>query len=171
MKAMRIICILLALLLGVSCALAAPEDYEGKILDDFQAATIDGGQFTLSESLTAHDLVLVNFWATWCPPCQYEFPFLEEAWKKYSDRVDVIALSVEASDTAEVLQKYAEDNSLTFRIGRDEGNIFFGLGGSAIPTTLIIGPDRKILKVEIGAMDSEAAFAALFDSLLPATGE
>ena len=167
MKAIRTICVLLALLLGAGCALAEPQDFEGKTLDDFQVATIDGGRFTLSESLTAHDLVLVNFWATWCPPCKYEFPFMEEAWKKYSDRVDVIALSVEAGDTVEALQQYAEEMGLTFGIGRDEGSIFWQIEGSAIPTTLIIGPDRKILKVEVGAMESAEAFAELFDSLLP----
>ena len=155
----------LALLPGLP-AQAAPEDWQGKTLSDFSAETIDGQKFTLSESLKTHDLVLINLWATWCGPCRYEFPFLEAAWERYGSRVDVIALSVENGDTMSVLRSFAQENSLTFPIGRDDNNLFGTIGGSAIPTTLIVNRDRTVVAVEIGAQSSVEAFTGLFDRLL-----
>lgn len=164
----KLIALVLAALLafGAFSALADPEDYKGTVLPDFSAATIDGGTFTLSESLKTHALVLINFWATWCGPCRMEFPYMEEAWKQYGDRVDVIALSVERDDSFDVLKSFADANGLTFKIGRDEADLFGSMGGNAIPTTLIVNQERRIVAVEIGAQISLQAFTGLFDSLL-----
>ncbi len=156
----------LALTLAVTCAFAAPEDWQGQILPDFTVNTVGGASFTLSESLRTHDLVLINLWATWCGPCRMEFPYLETAWEQYGDRVDVIALSIENTDTFSVLRSFAGEYGLRFPIGRDETNIFGLLNGSAIPTTLIVNRDRCVVAVEIGCKTSVEEFTTLFDSLL-----
>ena len=111
----KLITILLALVLMLACvsAFAAGQNIK---LNDFTVKTIDGKDFTLSEALKDHDLVLINLWATWCPPCKAEFPFLQEAWSKNKDRVAVIALSVEPTDTEAKLQSYARATQLTFPI-------------------------------------------------------
>ena len=158
-----------ALLLCLSLAVpacAVPEDHAGEPLDDFTVRTAAGTDFTLSESLKTHELVVVNLWATWCPPCRAEFPFLEQAWEQYADRVDVIALTVEAEDTMDVISKFAEQYGMKFSVGRDEAGLFRKLGGRYIPTTLIVGADRKILAVEIGSKPSAAAFTEWFDRYL-----
>ena len=160
------IIMILALSVCITCALAEPEDMQGQILQDFSTETISGTTFTLSESLKTHDLVLINFWATWCGPCCYEFPFLETAWKQYSDRVDVIALSVEEADTFDTLRGFAQENGLSFSIGRDQNRMFDTMGGSAIPTTLIVDKNRSVLAVEIGSKSSAEEFTQLFDRLL-----
>ena len=166
MKKLSALALTLVLLLGAAGALADPESYYGKTLPDFTVKTLDGEDFTLSESLKSHDLVLINFWATWCGPCRMEFPFLQDAWQQYADRIDVIALSVEETDTIKKLQRFAEQNGLTFRIGRDENGIFNRMRGNAIPTTLIVDRDGKIVYVDVGAKVSTDAFTELFDSLL-----
>ena len=166
MKKLIALALTLVLLLGAAGALADPESYYGKTLPDFTVKTLDGEDFTLSESLKSHDLVLINFWATWCGPCRMEFPFLQDAWQQYADRIDVIALSVEETDTIKKLQRFAEQNGLTFRIGRDETGIFSRMRGNAIPTTLIVDRDGKIVYVDVGAKVSTDAFTELFDSLL-----
>ena len=168
MRKMITIILALALMLSMTAALAEPEDMQGQIFPDFTVKTIGGENFTLSESLKTHDLVLINFWATWCGPCCMEFPFLETAWEQYSDRVDVIALSVEGTDTFDTLRSFAGDYGLHFSIGRDEGHLFDGMGGSAIPTTLIVDKDRRVVAVEIGAKPAAEEFTNLFDSLLSA---
>ena len=158
-----------ALILAL-CLAALPACAEGYTLGepmaDFSAETITGETFTLSEALKEKDLVLINLWATWCGPCRMEFPFLQDAWQQYADRIDVIALSVEETDTIKKLQRFAEQNGLTFRIGRDETGIFSRMRGNAIPTTLIVDRDGKIVYVDVGAKVSTDAFTELFDSLL-----
>ena len=168
MKKLTILALVLMLVftLAVSGAQADPEAMYGLPFPDLSIQTIDGGTFTLSESLKTHDLVLINFWATWCPPCRMEFPFLQEAWENYADRVDVIAMSIEKTDTLKVLKNFAKENGLTFNIGRDENNLLDKMRGDAIPTTLIVDRDGKVVYVEVGAMTSVKDFTDLFDSLL-----
>lgn len=170
MKKNRILSIALVftLLLTVTCAQASPEDLNGELLPDFTVNTIDGKRFTLSDSLKTHELVLINFWATWCGPCCMEFPNLEAAWEQYGDRVDVIALSVEEGDNFDVLKNFAEEYALHFPIGRDEAYMFFGMEGTAIPTTLIVNRDSRVVAVEIGSKATVEEFTTLFDRLLDA---
>ena len=158
--------LMLVFTLAVSGAQADPEAMYGQPFPDLSIQTIDGGTFTLSESLKTHDLVVINFWATWCGPCCMEFPYLQEAWEKYADRVDVIAMSVERTDTEKVLKSFAKKNGLTFPIGRDEKKLLDKMHGDAIPTTLIVDRDGKVVSVEIGAKMSVEEFTDLFDSLL-----
>ena len=165
-KVVLIVVLVLICVFSITQALASPEDYKDKVLDDFAVNTINGKVFSLSQALKTHELVLINFWATWCGPCRMEFPYLETAWQQYSERVDVIALSVESEDTTDVLNSFAKENNLHFSIGRDEGHIFDRMDGTAIPTTLIVNKDRCVVAVEIGSQSSVKDFTDLFDSLL-----
>ncbi len=168
MKKIMFLTIVLVLVLTIAVVLAAPEDLNGQIFPDFSVKTISGSTFSLSESLKTHDLVLINFWATWCGPCRMEFPFLEAAWEQYSNRVDVVALSIEETDSFDVLRSFANDYSLSFSIGRDESGIFNNIvGGNAIPTTLIVDKSRQVVAVEVGSKSSAEEFTVLFDMMLP----
>ena len=156
----------LALCMTLAGAQASPEDLMGKKLKDFSVTTYDGRTFTLSESLKTHDLVVINFWATWCGPCCREFPCLQEAWKLYSNRVDVIAMSVEENDTDEVLKQFTAEYGLEFSVGRDELNMYRAMNGMYIPTTLIVDRNRRVVTVEIGSKNFTEEFTDLFDRLL-----
>lgn len=158
----------LALCTTLTGAQASPEDLMGKKLKDFSVTTYDGKTFTLSESLEAHDLMVINFWATWCPPCCREFPFLQEAWKQYSDRVDVIAMSVEETDTDKVLKQFTAEYGLEFSVGRDELHMYRAMNGMYVPTTLIVDRNRRVVNVDIGMKNSVREFTDLFDRLLEA---
>ena len=94
---------------------------KGEYVEDFTVKTIDGGTFTLSEALKDHEIVLINLFFSGCGPCGMEFPFMQEAWTEYSDRVAVIALSVDPSDTDEVLRNYEQELGLTLPMGHEEG--------------------------------------------------
>ena len=67
---------LLALFLCFGIAQAEGTGILGKPFPDFSVTDCDGNTFTLSEALKGHEAVLINLWATWCPPCRLEFPFL-----------------------------------------------------------------------------------------------
>ena len=139
----------------------------GTVLPDFSVETVDGSVFTLSEALKDHELVLINLWATWCGPCQREFPFLEAAYQANQDRVAVIALSLEEADTPAVLQKYAEENRLSFPLGRDQDyQLSRTFNVSGIPTSLLVDRSNTVIWMETGSKDSEQAFTDLFNTYL-----
>lgn len=165
---------LLFLLVFVLCApslgakAATPgAEYLGRPLPDFTVDTVDGGTFTLSQALKEKQLVLINLWATWCGWCTYEFPALEEAYEQYRDRVEVIALSVEMTDTPEMIRDYVETNGLTFPVGSDTGvglsSIF---AGSGIPVTIVVDRFGSVAFIEVGALLADGAFSRLFDAFL-----
>ncbi len=139
----------------------------GTVLPDFSVATSDGGSFTLSEALAEHELVLINLWATWCPPCAMEFPFLEEAYQSYQDRVAVLALTVEAEDTPEILREYARSKGLSFPMAQDENYALTAtFNVSGIPTSLLVNRERTVIWMETGAKSSAQEFTELFDTYL-----
>ncbi len=152
---------------AVPAAAEGADEYLGKPAPDFSVTTIDGETFTLSEELKTKKAVLINFWATWCGPCVGEFPYLEEAYEQYKDRVAVIALSVEETDTQEVMAEFAQENALTFPIASDSE---LGLGDHfavyGIPTTVLVDRFGNVVLVEIGAQSRPDAFTNAFDILL-----
>ena len=139
----------------------------GRTLEDFSVATIDGGTFSLSEALREKRAVLINLWASWCGPCGMEFPMMQQVYEQYRDRVEYIALSVEAGDSAAALKAYAGARGLTFPIGSDKT---VGLAGQfayvGIPATLVVDRFGTIVYIKIGAELDETALPRLFDALV-----
>lgn len=139
----------------------------GTVLPDFIVTAADGSTFTLSEALADHKLVLINLWATWCGPCVGEFSFLEEAYQTYGDRVAVIALSVEQTDTLEVLRDFAQSKGLSFSLARDEERrLARTFHVTNIPTSLLVNQNREVVWLETGAMASAQGFQDVFDAYL-----
>ena len=175
MKRMMILALGLMLALTLATgALAEPasiEDMVGQDMEDFSIETLSGENYTLYEALETHDLMVINFWASWCGPCQYEFPFLEEAWEKYSDRIGVVALSVEENDTGTVLDDFVKEFGLKFTVMNDGDKLGEKFGVYGVPTTLIVNKDKKIVAVEVGSKNSTEEFTELFDKLLSETGK
>ena len=165
---------LLALSLLLACALPALAEeavyaHLGEPMPDFTVTTIAGETLTLSEVLKEKDMVLVNLWATWCGPCGMEFPYMQQAYEEYRDRVEIIALSVEPADTDEKLTAYAREKGMTFPVanGADTGlgETFATVG---IPTTIAVDRFGNIGFITIGARTSAREFARMFDAFLGA---
>lgn len=136
----------------------------GSTMPDFTVETINCGTFTLSEVLKEKKAVLINLWASWCGPCEMEFPYLQRAYELYDDVVAVIALSTEKNDTPQVLTAYAEENGLTFPIGSDSTlNLGSAFGIQGIPTNIIVDRYGNVAFIEAGAQPSVSAFTRLFD--------
>jgi thiol-disulfide isomerase/thioredoxin len=175
MKRMMILALGLMLALALATgALAEPvavEDMVGQEMEDFSIETLSGKNYTLYEALETHDLMVINFWASWCGPCQYEFPFLEEAWEKYSDRIGVVAISVEENDTGAILDNFVKEYGLKFTVMSDSDKLNQKFGIYGVPTTIIVNKDKKIVAVEVGAKTSTEEFTNLFDKLLGETGK
>ena len=140
-KMKKLVLFLLVLTIALAAGAAAADETEllGKTFENFTATDTEGNTFNLSEALDDHEAVLINLWATWCPPCRNEMPYLQQLWENYGDRVAVIALSTEPNDTTETIAAFREEYGITFPMGRDENNALASrLNAEGIPDTLIV---------------------------------
>jgi thiol-disulfide isomerase/thioredoxin len=113
-------------------------------------------------------LVWLNFWATWCPPCQGETPVLREMDEAYRDRgLEIVAVAVQET-SADNVQAYADRYELGYTIAFDASADIFDLYRVfALPTQVLIGPDGRVLQVVNGPVTSESA-RAWIEPRLPA---
>ena len=114
--------------------------------------------------------VLVNFWATWCKPCHWEMPLMENLYQAYKDRgFVVLAISVDQQGL-EAVRSLVTEKKLTFPVALDpqhEAARKFNITG--IPATILIGPDGYIKGMTHGPRDWDGRDArALIVALLPA---
>jgi peroxiredoxin len=115
-------------------------------------------------------LVLVNFWATWCVPCQWEMPLMETLYQAYKDRGFVIlAISLDQGD-AERVRAFVRDRKLTYRVALDPSHeVARSFGVRGLPATLLVGRDGNIKGVTYGPKEWDGKEArSLIASLLPA---
>jgi len=138
----------------------------GDSVEDFTVVTHDGTSLTLSQILQEKEAVLINLWATWCPPCRAEFPHMQQAYEKYQDRIEILALSVEANDTDEALAAFAQELGLTFPVGRDTANLGYRFQASAIPTSVMVDRFGRVGFIQAGALTDPESFERLFDAFL-----
>lgn len=112
--------------------------------------------------------VWINFWTTWCPPCQSEVPILRDVSERYHDRgLELIAISVQETSPADV-QAYADRYQLGYTIGFDgSGEIFHQYKAYGLPTQVFIDPAGVIQSI-VGAPLDEAGAIAHVEAILPA---
>lgn len=124
----------------------------GMTMPNVKIATNKGADFDLSKS---NKPVLMNFWATWCPPCRMEMPGLQSLYEEYSDRVDFVMINL--GETKETVQDFLVENEFyTFPIGYDTNNYYGNkFVMTSIPTTFIIGKDKILKNYIIGARPEE----------------
>jgi peroxiredoxin len=148
----------------------------GDAAPDFTTTRADGSTFRLTDlqgrPISLADLrgkaVWLDFWASWCPPCQAEMPVLRQIDEEYRDKgLAIVAISVQESSVADV-SAYARKYDLTYTIGADlAGDIFRLYHVYALPTQFFIGPDGVIRSVVQGPLD-EAGAAMQVEAILPA---
>jgi peroxiredoxin len=123
----------------------------GQLAPDFAVPAFSSGQVRL------HDLrgrvSLINFWATWCPPCVDESPGLQKFSEQMRNQgVEVIAISVDQDPAA--LQKFIDRFHLTFTIGRDPYQaLAHRYGTFKFPETYIVDRDGRVAEKIVGAID------------------
>ena len=109
---------------------------------------LDGSSFDLAKYTGR--TVVVNFWATWCPPCLKEMPALESAWQRLRER-GVVVVAVNLGDTPERIRRFLERRPVTFPILLDTGSRSFDPWQiQNLPTTYVVGPDGFIHYGAIG---------------------
>jgi peroxiredoxin len=135
----------------------------------FRLATLQGeGRASLDDF--ASNLVILNFWATWCEPCADEMPTLEALWRRYRARgLVVLGVSVDRRAPRAVIEPYVKYHRLTFPILLDpdmEAADAWRVTG--LPTTFIIKPGGAVAALAVGAREwNSAQMQALLETLLP----
>ena len=124
---------------------------------DFQLTQINDSNEL--ETIRLSDLegkgVMLNFWATYCKPCEAEMPYMESLYPEYHDDIEIVAVSLDANEL--VIQKFINKYDLTFPIVHDTTSEVMDLYSiGPIPSTLFIGPDGQIVDKVAGALTLES---------------
>ena len=141
-------------------------DLEGKPAPDFRLVSIDGAE--ISSNKLKGDVYILDFWATWCGPCQESLPGLDKIYQQDSkDGLKVYAVNL--GEDAATVRQFVARTGLSIPVLLDsEGAAGAAYGADAIPETVLVGNDGKVRKVFIGAGNeqaiADAAQAALHDA-------
>ncbi|MEO7665273.1 MAG: TlpA disulfide reductase family protein, partial [Candidatus Limnocylindrales bacterium] len=150
---------------GLRVGDAAPE--LGGTLDDgtpFTLTDLDGAPIRLAD--LRGKVVWLNFWASWCPPCQSETPTLRTLDQRYRDR-GLALIGIQVQQTVDDGRQYATKYGLGYRIGADvSAAVFRTYKVFALPTQFFIDPQGVIRAVVNGPVE-EGAAGRLIESLLP----
>jgi thiol-disulfide isomerase/thioredoxin len=120
---------------------------------EFTAPLLDGTTMRLSDY--RGQVVMLNFWATWCPPCRAEMPMLQTASESYQDQ-GVVILAVNNAEPASQIQTFADTLGLHLTIVLDEEarlQRMFGIVG--YPTSIFIDREGNVYATHLGAVNSE----------------
>lgn len=137
----------------------------GDVFADLTVTATDGNTYTISELLEEKEIVVLNFWYINCGPCQMEFPYLQEAYEQYSDRIEVLAVNT-VDGTDEEIAAFAEKYELTFPMAKlgSEWDGYVALTG--YPTTIIIDGDGTVAYMHTGMFTSTEEFVQVFEKYL-----
>jgi len=119
---------------------------------EFVADSLSGDPIRLSDY--RGQVVMLNFWATWCPPCRAEMPTINAAYQQYSDQGFTV-LAINNAESPAKIQPFATDLGLQFPIVLDlRSNLSRQFGINAYPTSVFIGPDGEIYASHSGMINA-----------------
>ena len=154
----------------------APQEglHPGDLAPEFSVGLDDGSTYQLTDLdgrlIRLADLrgkaVWINFWASWCPPCQQETPVIRELAERYRDAgLVVVAIAVQETSPVDI-RDYAERYDLGYTIGFDaSGHIYREYKVFGLPTQFFVRPDGVIASV--GKTVDEAAAVTAIEAILP----
>lgn len=148
------LCIIAITLLGTSSLFAEQSLTalaEPKMAPNFTLQDMDGVEHQLSDY--RGQPVIINFWATWCPPCRAEMPSMERAWDKIKDQ-GVAMLAIDVGEDEDTIFTFLGDYPANFTVLLDQsGTVSEQWPMRGLPTTFIISPEGKIVYQAIGGRE------------------
>jgi cytochrome c biogenesis protein CcmG, thiol:disulfide interchange protein DsbE len=135
----------------------------GKEAPAFTAPDLDGSARSLAD--LRGSVVLVDFWATWCPPCVAAMPGLDRLNREYASRgFSVLGVNIEPGDEAQV-RSFLTQRNLRIQVVVDPGDVVRRYGVFSYPTSFLIGRDGVIRRVFRGPADEATLRAAIVSAL------
>lgn len=139
------------------CYLLAPAAFAGQglspvkdkpVAPEFTLPDLDGKIHRLSDY--RGKVVILNFWATWCPPCRFEMPSMQTAWLQTKDR-GVVILAINVGEDEDTIFTFTGDYPVEFPLLLDkDSKVIRQWSVRGLPTTYIVGPDGRIIYSAIG---------------------
>jgi cytochrome c-type biogenesis protein CcmF len=135
----------------------------GEVAPDFSLPSLSGE--TLSIEALRGEVVILNFWATWCPACKEDMPMLQTLAEEYRDRgVSVVGIAFQAGEAA--ISESLRAAGVTYQVGVDDvGETVTRYGITGVPETFVIDADGVVRFVNVGAL-RESALRSELDALV-----
>ena len=166
--------VVLASALGLTLATRALSDdlrivAVGSRAPAFSASTLDSVPRTRTMADYRGQVVLLNIWATWCPPCRVEMPAIEALHRDYAPRgLKVVAVSVDDAASVDAMRDFVREYGLTFEVLHDPSRgIQRAWQTTGVPETFVIARDGTIRRKVAGMSDwNSASSRAVIEQLL-----
>ena len=129
---------------------------QGDKAPDFTVEMFNGEKITLSQ--LKGKVVLINFWATWCPPCRQELTHVQKEIIDHFKGQDFVFLPISRGEKKSVVEAFREKTGYTFPMGLDPTQeIFKKYASNYIPRNFVVGKDGKVIYVSVGFEPAEFA--------------
>lgn len=123
----------------------------GSPISNFSLVDLNGATHQMAD--LKGRVVLINAWATWCPPCRAEMPALQEFYQAYQNQ-GFSLLAVNAGEDAATADAFIQQMGFSFPVLLDPGtNVLVGLGIDAFPTSILIDRDGTVATIHVGYYD------------------
>ncbi len=136
------------------------QDERSVIAPDFALPSLAGSTIRFSDHHGR--VILLNFWATWCPPCRAEMPSMEKLYQAYRGRgMVILAVSTDRTGRS-VVESFVRERGVSFPVLLDpEGESFAEYGGRGLPTSFLVDRRGRIVSIEVGAQDWNSTTARM----------
>ena len=142
----------------------------GELVPEYAVRTLEGDSARVT---AAQPVTLLHVWATWCGPCEKEFPEIEALQREFAPRgLRIVAVSVDEGDD-DAVQAFVKENGATFEVGRDPtGAVRRLYQGIGVPESYLISADGRLLVRQFGAIpEGAAAMRAAIEKALAAQAQ